>query len=122
MSELVDELYRCRPWIEAALERADGTHTLNDVIENIFKGSMQFWPAPKGCAITEIIQYPRKKVLHVFLAGGEMEQIVDMDGSAVQFARANGCSGMSIAGRKGWARVLKEKGYQETFTVLTKDI
>ena len=72
--------------------------------------------------MTEIVSYPQKKVLHIFLAGGEMDQIVDMDSSAVEFAKMNGCTGMSIAGRKGWARVLTEKGYQETYTVLGKDI
>ncbi len=72
--------------------------------------------------MTEIVSYPQKKVLHIFLAGGEMDQIVDMDSSAVEFAKMNGCTGMSIAGRKGWAKVLKEKGYQETYTVLGKDI
>jgi len=122
LTNLIDELYRCKPWIEAALERADGTHTMHDIIDSVIKGTMQFWPAPKGCAITEIIQYPGKKVFHVFLAAGELDQIVDMDSSAVEFAKVNGCSGMSIAGRRGWAKVLKDKGYKETFTVLTKDI
>lgn len=122
MTNVVDELIRCKPWLEAALELSGGTHTLDDVVQAIIKGEMQFWPAPKGCAVTEIVNYPRKKVLHIFLAGGEMEQIIDMDDSAVEFAKMNGCTGMSIAGRKGWKRVLKDKGYEETFTVLGKDI
>lgn len=122
MTNVVDELIRCKPWLEAALELSGGTHTLDDVVQAIIKGEMQFWPAPKGCAVTEIVNYPRKRVLHIFLAGGEMEQIIDMDDSAVEFAKMNGCTGMSIAGRKGWKRVLKDKGYEETFTVLGKDI
>ena len=122
MTNVVEELIRCKPWLEAALELSGGTHTLDDVVQAIIKGEMQFWPAPKGCAVTEIVNYPRKKVLHIFLAGGEMEQIIDMDVSAVEFAKMNGCTGMSIAGRKGWKRVLKDKGYVETFTVLGKDI
>ena len=122
MTNVVEELIRCKPWLEAALELSGGTHTLDDVVQAIIKGEMQFWPAPKGCAVTEIVNYPRKKVLHIFLAGGEMEQIIDMDDSAVEFAKMNGCTGMSIAGRKGWKRVLKDKGYVETFTVLGKDI
>ena len=122
MTNVVDELIRCKPWLEAALELSGGTHTLDDVVQAIIKGEMQFWPAPKGCAVTEIVNYPRKKVLHIFLAGGEMQQIIDMDDSAVEFAKMNGCTGMSIAGRKGWKRVLKDKGYEETFTVLGKDI
>jgi len=51
-----------------------------------------------------------------------MDQIVDMDESAAEFARQNGCTGMTIAGRKGWQKVLKDKGYEPAFTVLSKDI
>lgn len=122
MQNLVEELVRCKPWLEAALEHTGGTHTLDDVVQAIAEGTMQFWPAPRGCAVTELISFPKKKVLHIFLAGGEMDQIIDMDSSAVEFARMNGCTGMSIAGRKGWSRVLKEKGYKESYTVLGKEI
>lgn len=122
MTTIVDELVRCKPWLEAAIERTGGTHVLEDVVQAVIEGKMQFWPAPRGCAVTEIIAFPQKKVLHIFLAGGEMDQIIDMDSSAVEFAKMNGCTGMSIAGRKGWSRVLKDKGYEEAYTVLTKDI
>jgi hypothetical protein len=119
---LSNELNRCRPWIEAALEYSGGTHLYQDIVESIVGGQMQFWPAPHGCAVTEIIVFPRKKVFHIFLAGGEKNQIVDMDDSAVVFAKAQGCSGMTIAGRKGWSRVLKSKGWTEAFTTLSKEI
>jgi len=29
---------------------------------------------------------------------------------------------MTVAGRRGWARVLKEQGWTEAFTTLAKDI
>jgi len=122
LTNVLDEIVRCKPWLEAALERSNGTHTLADVVQSVAEGKMQFWPAPRGCAVTEIVSYPGKKVLHIFLAGGDLDQIVDMDSSAVEFAKMNGCTGVTIAGRKGWARVLKDKGYQETYTVLGKDI
>ena len=119
---LFDELNRCRTWIEAALALSGGTHVWDDIVSGIYSGKMQFWPAQNACAITEIITYPRNKVLHIFLAGGEMEQIVDMDESAVEFAKQQGCTGMTIAGRRGWARVLLNKGWTEAFTTLSKDI
>ena len=49
-------------------------------------------------------------------------RIVDMDESAVQFAKNQGCTSMTIAGRKGWARVLKSKKWTEAFTTLSKEI
>ena len=119
---LNDELNRCKPWILAALEYSGGTHLYEDIVAGIAAGSLQFWPAPNGCAVTEIIIFPRKRVFHIFLAGGEKNQIVDMDESAVQFAKMQGCTSMTVAGRRGWARVLKQKGWAEQFTTLSKDI
>lgn len=117
-----EELERCKDWIEAALEYSGGTHEWSDIVEGIHSLRYQFWPAEKGCAVTEIILFPRKKIFHVFLAGGEMDQIVDMNDSAAQFAKAQGCDGMSIAGRKGWSRVLKNEGWTESFTTLAKEL
>ena len=117
-----EELERCKDWIEAALERCGGTHEWSDIVEGIHSLRYQFWPAEKGCAVTEIIMFPKKKIFHVFLAGGEMDQIVDMNDSAAQFAKAQGCDGMSIAGRKGWSRVLKNEGWTESFTTLAKEL
>jgi hypothetical protein len=119
---LFDELNRCRTWIEAALALSGGTHVWDDIVSGIYSGKMQFWPAQNACAITEIITYPRNKVLHIFLAGGEMEQIVDMDESATEFAKAQGCCAITIAGRKGWKKILEEKGYTERFTTLAKEL
>jgi hypothetical protein len=124
MSEvtLESELERCRDWLEAALEYSGGTHTFEDIVEGIHRAAFQFWPAPNGAAITEIIEFPRKRVLHVFLAGGELDQIVDMDKSAGEFAKANGCTAMTIAGRKGWEKVLKKNGWDYYFTTLSREV
>jgi len=122
MEELDAELERCRPWIEAALDRGGNTHEFEDIVYAVKTGAMQFWPAEDACAITEIIVYPRKRAFHVFLAGGNMDTIVDMDESAVYYAKINGCTIMSIAGRKGWQRVLNEKGYRPYLTSLAKEI
>jgi hypothetical protein len=119
---LFAELTRCRPWIEAALEHSGGTHTFDDIVSAVYAGQMQFWPAENACAVTEIVNFPRRKVLHIFLAGGNMQEIVDMDGPAADFAKANGCTAMTIAGRRGWKKILEHKGYSERFTTLSKEL
>ena len=118
---IVEELIRCRPWMEDALAYSGGTHAFEDVVAGIASGRMQFWPAPRGCAVTEIVVYPRKRVLHVFLAGGEMDQIIDMIDSAVAWSKEQGCTSMTIAGRHGWRRVLEKHGYRAVMTVLEKE-
>ena len=116
------ELERCRPWIEAALEYSGGTHTFDDVVDGVTSGRMQLWPAPRGCATTEIVLYPRKKVLHVFLAAGEMDQLFDMIDDATKWAEERGCTAMTLAGRPGWQRAMKPLGFVPTLVTMEKDI
>jgi hypothetical protein len=108
--------------IESALDEGGNTHTYEDVRQSIIKGDMQLWLADDACAVTEIVIYPRKKVLHVFLAAGKMESIVDMLESAERFGRANGCESITIAGRHGWKRVLSGEGFSHSLTVLEKGL
>jgi len=66
---LFDELHRCRDWIQAALAHGGHTHDFEDIVRAIYEGRMQLWAGERGCIVTEIVTYPRKKVLHVFLGG-----------------------------------------------------
>ena len=116
-----DKLIRCKGWIEDALDVGGKTHSFKDIVDGVLCGTMQLWEGEKGCAITEIVVYPNKKVLHVFLAGGELEQITDMEGDAVKWAKAQGCEGMSLSGRFGWKKILNEYGWKPQQLVLTKE-
>ena len=118
----MERIIRCRPWIEAALSYSGGTHTFEDVAQGIAEGRMQLWDAPDGCCVTEIVEYPRKRVLNGFLAGGEMAQILDIIPSIEAWAKMQGCDGTELTGRRGWGRVFASHGYRETAVTLRKDM
>lgn len=103
---IFDQLIHCRPWIEAALAYSGGTHTFDDIAAGVLSGRFRLWVRPNGCAVTEFVNFPRKRVLNVFLAGGEMQAIKDLEQPAAEYARANGCQSMTISGRVGWQRAL----------------
>ena len=103
---MFDQLARCRDWIEAALEYSGGTHTFDDIAQGVLEGRFRLWERENGCAVSEFVQFPSKRVLNVFLAGGDMQVIKDLEAPAAEFARLNGCRSMTISGRKGWARAL----------------
>jgi hypothetical protein len=109
-----------RQHIEAALAHGGDTHTFEDVRDMIIDGRLQIWHGPNGCAVTEIITYPRKKALHVFLAGGEMAQILDMMDSAMVWGRGQGCDVMTISGRLGWQRVLDKHGFRPVLVTMER--
>ena len=118
----IDELARCRPWIEAALEYSGGTHSFNDVTEALASGKMQLWPAPKGCIVTEIVVYPRKKVLNVFLGAGELDQLMDMHKDVIAWSKAQGCVAVTITGRHGWKKPLTKHGWKPLHASYVKEI
>ena len=123
--KLEEELIRCREWIQSALNKGGNTHEFKDIVDGIISDNMQLWLGANGCAITEIVVYPNKKVLHVFLAGGDkglgIEQITDMHDDAIEFGKQQGCVGMTVTGRKGWKKVLQSRGWSEQFTTLLKE-
>jgi len=118
----ISEIDRCQPWIEAALEYSGGTHSLSDVINGITSGKMQLWPSPKGCIVTEIVVYPRKKMLNVFLGGGEMEQLLDMHKDVIAWSKAQGCEAITITGRFGWKKPLIKHGWKPMHASFIKEI
>lgn len=111
-----------REWIEAALEHSNGTHTFEDIVKGISEGRMQLWPAERGVMVTEIVVYPRRKMLNIFLAGGDLDQLLDMGDDMRAWAKAQGCDGAMLTGRKGWARVMKNHGWREKWITMTTEI
>ena len=116
-----NEIDRCRPWIEAALEYSGGTHDFGDIVDGLSKGHLQLWPTPKGCIVTEIVVYPRKRVLNVFLGGGELDQILDMHDDVIEWAKAQGCSALTMSGRFGWKKPLKAHGWVAQHATYAKE-
>ena len=116
-----NELERCKDWIEAALEYSGGTHDFEDVVRGVYSGTMQLWPTPKGCIVTEIVIYPKKKVLNVFLGGGELEQIMDMHIDVIEWAKTQGCSALTMTGRLGWKKPLAVHGWKPLHMSYVKD-
>lgn len=108
-------------WLRPAIERG-GMHSVESVIEEIKAGRMQLWHGPDGAAVTQVVDFPQKRVLHVLFAGGSMEQIIDFQDSAAEWGKAQGCTEMTLSGRKGWVRALKDHGWKPKDVVMEKAI
>ena len=115
---------RHRKHIAAALEYAGGTHTLEDVRASVLDGSLQIWPGVHSVILTQVLQQPRKRVLHVFLAGGDLAEIKQLVPTLYEFGRAVGCSTISLLGRKGWERTFltKADGWTAPLTYMEKEL
>ncbi len=120
--EFHPEFKRCRKHIEAALEYTGGTHDIIDIYEGLYKGTMQLWPAKDSCLVTEIINYPKKKVLNIFLGGGDLTEILSMHDDVISWAKQQGCTALNMTGRFGWKKPLAKHGWQPMHTSYVKEI
>jgi hypothetical protein len=118
MNQMVNEWTRCRSYIEDALAYVD-THTIDDVERGIAEGRYVFWPASKSAAITEIHEFPRTKHMHLFLAGGDLDELRGMVPMFRSWASFNKCSKLTLCGRRGWERALKRQGWNADLVCLS---
>lgn len=110
--------------IEAALSHAEGSHTFEDIQAAVEAGSLQYWPGPRSVIITEIQQYPRKRSLHFFLAGGVMAELEAMYPLVEHWGKLQGCTMCSMTGRKGWEKsfLTRKEGWSPLAVVFMKDL
>ena len=99
-----------------------GTHTIEDVEDAINGGRMGLIALERSAFVIEVHAYPRLRALHIFLAGGDLDELRSCDARMDATAKALGCSRITIAGRRGFVRTLKDLGYRERWSVLAKEI
>lgn len=106
-------------YVQNALEYTDGRYELEDVLGMVEGGGFLLWIAfdgknIKGCVITHMMQYPRKKFLGCpFVTGDEFASWKQpMFETLQRFARDNDCEGLEATARLGWSRVFKDDGYE----------
>lgn len=107
-----------------AIDRAGGTHHPRDVLDGLMSGDYQLWTYGDSAVVTEIYEYPRKKVCHIFLAGGNMQDIRELHVMIEEWAKEKGCSSLSLAGRKGWARsfLTSDQDWSIDLVLMSKDL
>lgn len=108
--------------VEAALKEGGDTHSLADILAGIQSNRYQWWPGLESFVLTEIMDYPQKRVCHVFLAGGTLEEIRAIRTWVEEWAKSIGCVAATIYGRAGWERELQGEGWRRTAVCLEKSL
>jgi len=117
------DLKRLAHHVENALEYSGGTHELLDVVVGVGEGRYQMWPGQDSIIITEIVNFPKKRVCNFFLAGGSLEELEPMVPMIEAWAKEQGCNAISLVGRKGWTRsFLRDRGYTVIHCEMAKEI
>lgn len=107
---------RCRSWLAPALEDA----TEVEVVAALVRNRAQLWPGERSAMVTTLQITPDGPTCHVWLAGGELSELLEMAVGVEAWARAQGCAYATLNGRKGWARALKRRGFAPSGEELRK--
>lgn len=115
--------------IAAALPRACGRLTLSSCWAGVAQGKFTLWILGKqgriySVALSEVLAFPEKKVLSVFLYAGDRRRVQHLWPIVEEVAKALECAEIQIAGSRAWARVAPQfaRGFKEAFTVYTKEV
>lgn len=115
-------------WIEAAFAGRSIVWTTDDIRGFLTGRVMDLWLAmdgdePLACAVTRIDRFPRAAVCVILAAGGrDMKAWLDLQPDLVRWAKAQGCDALETPGRKGWERVLADRGWSPVWTVYRKEL
>jgi hypothetical protein len=78
----------------------------------------------KAVVTTQIIRYPQKKVCRIVTLGGEgMEEwVAEVLEILEEWSIEQECEAMETVCRKGFIKKLKSFGYEQTYTILGKEL
>ncbi len=125
-----DEITGLWPHVSDLLEKAqphsEGELATEDYYPLLKSAQMQLWVAVEqrqviAAMVTQIIPYPRKKVLRIIAIGGSgMERWISFLPKVEQFARNLECDSLEAWGRKGWKKILTD--WSDSYIVFTKKL
>jgi hypothetical protein len=105
-----------------ALAYTEGTHTFDDIVSMILAGRLTWWQNGQSFAVTEFVSYPRENHIHIFLAGGDLNELLDLQDTIAIYGKHAGCSTLTMAGRKGWLKPLAEVGWTHAHTAMKRNL
>lgn len=116
-----NQLERCWPWIAAAIQRYGPTHSKEHIWRALVEGRAQLWPMKHAAMVTTINTWPTGyKEAQAWLAGGELQNILEWTPIIEKWAKDEGCARAIVSGRRGWLKALD--GYRDVITVMAKDL
>ena len=115
-----------KPFIDRVLEYTFGEYIAEDVKDKAINGNVVFFIVQidgeiKSVLSTELIETPYKKYLNIITTSGDdfNEWGEDTLNTLINVAKEQGAEDITIVGRKGWLRKMKQYGFKHKYTALT---
>lgn len=97
--------------ISAALLAGGDLLTIDDLRTQALERRVQWWGDERAAVATEVLSYPRRRILNLFMAAGELRRILALQNDVDAFAQDMGCSFMVAHARPAWGLVGKPLGW-----------
>ena len=121
------------PLLKKPMERTLDEITLEDIKNWLKANQQQLWLGVDEheqeiilAITTQIYVYPKQSHLRIHMAGSKKHTIDSWINEWIEpmekFCKENEIRYLETAGRDGWTRLLKKKGYEKYYTVLVKEI
>lgn len=120
---MIDVKHPMRERVEATLLQFGGFYSFDDILERVMDGRMQSFAHKDSWVVTQISVYPRKRVLDIVLAFGEIDDLELIHSDVIGFARRLGIPMIAaMMGRDGWTPYAKNNGWNRVGSVFFKEV
>lgn len=86
------------------LAKQGGFYTFEDIVDAVILGRMQSFSLNDTWVVTQVIDFPRKKVLDIVFVIGELEDLIALEDKIEEFRREIQADMLIATGRLGWMR------------------
>jgi thiol-disulfide isomerase/thioredoxin len=107
--------------VQKALDRV-GEHTIADVVLRIVESRAFPFYRNDSVVIVEFYPYLRHSELSCWIVAGDLDDCFAVMPTVEQFGRELGAKYIRGAGRPGWERVLKKRGWKKRDVVMYKEL
>lgn len=108
--------------VEEALRLMGDTHAFQDILALIEDGFMQSFAVGETWAITQILDFPKKRICEIFLLAGDLGHIDEVLEQVTDYARMKGCYLLRGYGRPGWAHYARPRGWTDDTHIYMKEL
>lgn len=98
--------------------------TADELVKEVTENRGQLWAGESSDVFTRVVDGPGGRVLEMGPVAGDLDEMLSVILPKIEmWAKAAGCTEIHVtAGRHGWTRVLRDRGYEEEAVLLRKDI
>lgn len=104
------------------LRRMGGLYSFEDIMDKIRTGHMQSFAHRNTWVVTEVHDYPRRRVLDILFLVGDIADVHVLHHKVVTFAEGCGATLIRAFGRPGWTIFVRAYNWEAVDVIYHKEL